>query len=367
MRSRAARIDEYLRERVAAGDFPGACYLVAEGDRILAESALGHAVLVPRKIPATLETIWDLASLTKPLAAGVLAALLRSSGALRLQDTLARHLPAWGTAAERAGITLLDLLTHRSGLPAWHPLYLHAAEGDREARLAWLRDCAPARPSGTTVVYSCLGYILLGFAMERIAGMPLDRLFREKVTRPLGLADLSFRPDAGERRRIAATEEGNERERSLAGPAGDRYNGWRTGMIWGEVHDNNARTLGGVAANAGLFGTARAVYQVARETIGSGRGLLGEEERAQLGANQTAGSGEDRSAGFQLASSPGCSAGPALSRSAFGHTGFTGTSLWIDPETRRICILMTNRVHPRFRDIDMNAIRRAFHEVAAAV
>jgi CubicO group peptidase (beta-lactamase class C family) len=367
VRGSAARIDEFLRERVAAGDFPGACYLVAEGDRILAEGALGHAVAVPRQIPATVETIWDLASLTKPLAAALIAALLRAAGALRLQDTLARHLPAWRTDGERAGITLLDLLTHRSGLPAWHPLYLHAAEGDREGRITWLRDVAAVRQRGTSVVYSCLGYILLGFALERIGGTTLDRLFQERVTRPLGLTDLSYRPDPGERRRIAATEEGNEREKSLAGAAGDRYNGWRTGMIWGEVHDNNARTLGGVSANAGLFGTARAVYLVARETIGFGRGLLGDEERTQLGANLTAGSGEDRSAGFQMASSPGCSAGPALSSSAFGHTGFTGTSLWIDPETRRVYVLMTNRVHPRFRDIDMNAIRRAFHQVAAAV
>ncbi|MBI4169421.1 MAG: serine hydrolase [Acidobacteria bacterium] len=367
MRGSAARVSEFLRERVAAGDFPGACYLVAEGDRILAEGAFGHAVVAPEKIPATVETIWDLASLSKPLAGALIAALLRAEGALRLEDPLARHLPAWRVEDEREGITLLDLLTHRSGLPAWHPLYLHAAGGDRKGRIAWLRGAAPASGPGKTVVYSDLGYILLGFALERIGGAPLDRLFDDRVARPLRLADLSYRPGPEKRRRIAATEDGNARERSLAGPEGDRYNGWRSGMIWGEVHDNNAHTLGGVSANAGLFGAARAVYLLARELIGSGTGLLGEEGRSPLRTNLTAGGGEDRSAGFQMASSPGCSAGAALSRSAFGHTGFTGTSLWIDPETRRVYVLLTNRVHPRFRDIDMNAIRRAFHEVAAAL
>ena len=138
-------------------------------------------------------------------------------------------------------------------------------------------------------------------------------------------------------------------------------------MIWGEVHDNNARTQDGVGGNAGLFGTARAVFALARETLKEGGGLLDGESRALLLRNLTAGLGEDRSAGFQIASSPGSAAGPGLSSHAVGHTGFTGTSLWIDPDSRRIHVLLTNRVHPVFRDLDMNRIRREFHLQAAGL
>ncbi len=361
----AARIAEFLRQRVARGDFPGASYLVAEGGRILAEGACGFAVVTPERIPATPETIYDLASLTKPLACALIAARLASEGRLGYDDPLSLRFPAWVAADDKADITLLDLLCHRSGLPAWQPLYLHA--GDREGRVRRLLQAALTHPPGRGVLYSCLGYILLGFALEGVAGVPLDRLFAEQVTGPLHVTELLFNPPAALRRRIAATEEGNQREMDLAGPEGRRYNGWRDAVIWGETHDNNARSLGGVSGNAGLFGTARAVHTVAREFLGAGIGILADGERAVFETNYTGGFAEDRSVGFQLASSPGCSAGPALSRRSFGHTGFTGTSLWIDPETRRIYILLTNRVHPRFREIDMNAIRREFHAIAATL
>ncbi|HEU4403427.1 MAG TPA: serine hydrolase [Candidatus Polarisedimenticolia bacterium] len=359
----AAAVDQYLEARIAAGDFPGASYLIAEGDRVLAEAALGHAVLQPERIPAALGTIYDLASLTKPLACALLAAILEAEGGLRFDDRLSRHLRGWTADDERADITLLDLLTHRAGLPAWEPLYLHAAE--RTQRVEWLRTVPLAHPPGAGVTYSCPNYILLGFALEAIGGAPLDRLFAEKVARPLALSDLLYRPPASLRRRIAATEIGNVRERRLAGPAGDRYNGWRTEVIWGEVHDNNAHTLGGVSGNAGLFGSARAVHALALQFLGPG--LLDGRRRAMFTSDLTPGLGESRGIGFQIATTPGCSAGPALSGAAFGHTGFTGTSLWIDPETRRVDILLTNRVHPRYRDIEMNAIRRQFHRIAADV
>jgi CubicO group peptidase (beta-lactamase class C family) len=362
---RAAAIDDLLRARIAAGDFPGASYLVAEDGRILAEGALGGAVVDPEPIPAALSTLYDLASLTKPLATGVLALLLESSGALRIEDTLARHLPRWPAEDARAGITLGDLLAHRSGLPAWAPLYLHAR--DRDGRIDWIARAPGARAPRHDVVYSDLGYILLGFALERAGGAPIERLFAERVARPVGASPLLFRPPASLKRRIAATEAGNAREAELAGEAGRRYNGWRTGVIWGEVHDHNAHSLGGAAGHAGLFGTARAVLALASELLGGGRGLLPDEQRARLRVNLTPGMSEDRSVGFQLASTAGSAAGRSLSAASFGHTGFTGTSLFIDPEARRVYILLTNRVHPRFRPVEMNAIRRQFHDLAAGI
>jgi CubicO group peptidase (beta-lactamase class C family) len=361
----ASRVAAYVGDRIREGIFPGAVWLVSEGSRILAKGALGHAALVPRRVATSPATLYDLASLTKPLAAGLLAVLLEREGRLRLDDPVTRHLPRWGAGDDRDRITLVDLLAHRSGLPAWLPLYLHAPPGDRDRRLEILRATPLDRPPGAAVAYSDPGYILLGLTLEAAGGAFLDRLFQERVTGPLGIGDLLFRPGPGLRARCAATEEGNGRERRLAGDEGDRYNGWRTGVIRGEVHDHNAWTLGGVSGHAGLFGTARAVHRLALEFLGIGTGFLDETQRDRFRANLTPGLQEDRSVGFQLASTRDCSAGPALSPAAFGHSGFTGTSLWIDPETGRIFVLLTNRVHPRFREIDMNAVRRAFHSAAS--
>lgn len=360
----AARAAAFVRDRIAEGIFPGASYLVTEGERVIAEGAVGHAAVLPGPIPATPATLYDLASLTKPLAAGLLAVLLERDGTLRPDDRLARHLTAWHAGDARDGLTLLDLLVHRSGLPAWMPLYLNAAPGDRVGRLGRLLAVPLAHPPGSGVLYSDPNYILLGFALEAASGQALDRLFRDRVTGPLGIDDLGFLPNARQRARAAATEEGNLRERRLAGKEGDGYNGWRTGVIRGEAHDHNCRTLGGVSGHAGLFGTARAVHLLAREFLGGGSGFLSPAEQARFRHDLTPGMAQARSIGFQVASTPNCSAGPALSPEAFGHTGFTGTSLWIDGDAGRIFILLTNRVHPRFREIDMNAVRRGFHEAA---
>src|SRR5262249_46457780 len=138
--------------------------------------------------------------------------------------------------------------------------------------LEQIRGLSLERPPGRLVVYSDPGYMLLGFALESAGGAPLDRLVKELITGPLALDDLLYNPPAALRRRVAATEAGNRRERLLAGTEGDAYNGWRTDVAWGEVHDLNARNLGGVSAHAGLFGTVRAVFGIAREVLGVGGG-----------------------------------------------------------------------------------------------
>jgi len=361
----AAILDGFLAGHVAAGTFPGASYLVADAHRVVAEGALGDAVREPEAIRATTATVYDLASLTKPLATALCAVRLAAAGRLRLEDRVRRHLPEWRTGDARDGLTLLDLLTHRSGLAAWDPLYLHAQ--DAAGRIARLRALPPAHAPLLGVTYSCPNYILLGLALERASGTGLGELFDHLVRRPLGGPDILYRPPAAIRARVAATERGNARERQLAGAAGENYNAWRTGMIRGEVHDNNAHTMGGVAGNAGLFGTARGVAAVASAFLEDGAGLLRESERALFAHDFTPGLGQSRGVGFQIARTPGSAAGGSLSEDSFGHTGFTGTSLWVDPRARRIFILLTNRVHPRFRDDDMNAVRREFHALAAGV
>jgi CubicO group peptidase (beta-lactamase class C family) len=358
------RLAEFLRAQVSAGSFPGAAWLVSSNGRVVDEGAVGDAVVVPQRVAATPETLYDLASLTKPLATALLAVRLQATGRLQLDDLVARHLPEWRTGDDRDGLTLLDLLTHRSGLPAWVPLYLYAH--DVPGRVTHLAAMPRTGAPLVGVTYSCPNYLLAGFAVERAGGDRLDALFRKLVAEPLGLDEILFRPDPGLLTRIAATETGNARERELAGAAGDGYNAWRTDVIHGEVHDNNAHTLGGVAGNAGLFGTARGVARLAGLFLPGGP-LLGDEERSLFGHNFTSGLEQDRAVGFQLATTPGCSAGPGIGTRGFGHTGFTGTSLWIDPEARRVVALLTNRVHPRFREFDMNAVRREFHALAAVL
>ena len=361
----ARTIGAWLAGKVEEDWFPGAAWAVGDAHRLIDEGAVGNATVAPKTIGASPATLYDLASLTKPLSTALLAVRLASEGGLRLEDRVDRFLPEWRPAGDGAALRLLDLLTHRSGLPAWLPLYARAH--DVPGRIEFVARTPPAHPPLLGVTYSCPNYLLAGFAIERAAGVPLDSLFQRLVLGPSGVADLMFRPDPFLRDRIAATETGNAHERSLAGPLADGYNGWRRDLIWGEVHDHNAWSLGGVAGNAGLFGTARAVWSLARVFLRGGPGLLGDEERALFGHDFTPGLNQARAVGFQLASTPGCSAGPLLSPRSFGHTGFTGTSLWIDPEAERIAVLLTNRVHPVHRDRDLHPLRREFNALARAL
>jgi serine-type D-Ala-D-Ala carboxypeptidase len=348
----------YLKERMEAGIFPGARYLAARGEAILEEGWMGRSVIRPSLHDVREDTLYDLASLTKPLITGALSALMASRGQLDLEAPAERHLEELsGSWVGRA--RLIDLLTHRSGMPAWLPLYLRAS--DREGYLRQIRSLAPDYRTGTRVVYSCLGYIVLAAALERAGGASLDVLADREIASPLGLKDTGYRPPPALRERIAATEEGNVREREMAGDAGKSFPGWDRGMIWGECHDLNAWRLGGVSGNAGLFSTARDLHRLSLEFLGVGTGLFSEECRAWFLRDRTPALNENRSVGWQLAATPGASAGPFLSPGAMGHTGFTGTSLWIDPAGGWILILLTNRIHPVYRADDMNSVRREFH------
>ena len=354
-------VRRYLEEQRALGVFPGARYLIARGREILEEGWLGESVVEPELIPVSADTLYDLASLTKPLVTGALAGLMARRGSLRLESSLEEYLPE--TSGRWIGrVSLLDLLVHRSGLTAWLPLYLKASD-----RAGYLKEIAglPAEyRGGSRVVYSCLGYILLTSVLERAGGAPLDVLATREIFAPLGLRETFFRPASSLRSRIAATEKGNEREREMTGEAGAAFGGWRSRVIWGECHDLNAWTQGGISGNAGLFSTAREVHALALEFLGAGRDLYDRECLSLFRTDLTPGLNENRTIGWQLACTPGSSAGPRLSPGSTGHTGFTGTSLWIDPVAGVILILLTNRVHPRYRPDDMNVIRRQFHQLA---
>ena len=359
-------ISAFLQQRVDAGDFPSAVYLVGKGGKPVLHGAVGDAVIAPEQIAAQENTIYDLASLTKPLITGLLIAKLIESGNIQLDSRVSVYLKEFDIEGKRM-ITLADLVTHASHLPAWRPLYLmtsdHAKAVDEIGKLPLDFDQEP-------VTYSDLGFIVLGVLIERFMGKTLAEASQELVFAPLGLTDTYFNPPAALRPRIAASELGNVYERRAAMDLGISVPDntpavVRDGLIWGEVHDGNAYFLGGVAGHAGLFSTAHETFKIAQQFLPASTTVLKPETCRLFQNNMTPGLNEDRSLAFQLASTPGSAAGSSISPQSYGHLGFTGTSVWIDPEKERVFVLLTNRTHhhgPPF--VNINSIRRRFHDLA---
>ena len=364
--TRETQISAMLAERIAAGDFPSAVYLISEKDRPVFADALGHAVIDPYRITASLDTIYDLASLTKPLVTGMLCAQFVEKGELTLDSAVAHYLPEF-ERADRQMITVRELLTHTSGLPAWRPLYV-LAENSRERALGVIANEALEYKPGTQVVYSDLGFIVLGFLLERLTGTELGELAQTEIIKPLKLKHTFFNPEMALQTGIAACETGNAYERAgVRGSDAENY-AWREQVIWGEVHDGNSYFLGGVAGHAGLFSTANETLQLARQFLAHQSELLNAETCTELFTrNMTNGLEEARSISWQLAQSPESAAGPSLPPGSFGHSGFTGTSCWIDPHHERVFILLTNRTHARpLPFVNINSVRREFHSLATA-
>jgi len=363
-------VRELLSERIEAGDFPSAVYLVGRGRDVVCAGALGNAVVHPEQIAADTATIYDLASLTKVLVTTLLAAILIDRGDLKFDARLTDILPE-ASDSTYGGTTILQLATHTSGLPAWRPLYLLAK--DREDVLNVILNTPPAPERD--VVYSDLNFILLASIIERLTGQRIDEAASELVFEPLGLKDTFYRPPSDRRRRIAASEDGNGFERETCEKEGylgsegalEKEQRWlRTGLIWGEVHDGNAYFMGGVAGHAGLFSTAAEVFLLAQQFLPETTRILRPETCDLFSRDFTAGKAEDRSFGLQLATTKDSTAGSCLSPQSFGHLGFTGTSLWIDPITQGIFILLTNRTHDHgLPFVNINSVRREFNSLAS--
>jgi CubicO group peptidase (beta-lactamase class C family) len=338
------RLEEFLRREIDAGSFPGGAALVGSADAILEEAVAGDACVDPQRDAAGASTLFDLASLTKPLAA---AALVWSAGpALPLDAPPGRFLPEW-KKTRFDGITIESLLTHTSGLAAWFPLYARG-EGVAAYRRT-LAELEPETTPGSAVVYSDLNFLLLAHVLEAVVSAPIDAAFGALVAAPAG-SSARFLPD--DALRTAATERGDRVERAMAARLGLSYAGFRDGVVRGDVHDGNAFRRGGVSANAGLFGTARDVWALARTWL--------DGARSPFVADRTPDLAESRGLGWQRARGAG-SAVPAMLPDSFGHTGFTGTSAWVDPRRERIAVLLTNRIHPTAPEANFNEVRRRFH------
>lgn len=316
---------------------------MGDATRPLWRQAFGRLTYDVDAPPATQETIFDLASLTKVLATTPLVIQQVERGALGLDDPIARHIPAW-TGADRASVTLRDLLSHSGGLTAYVPFFR-----DHQGRAAFEHAiCAvPLEyPPRTASVYSDLGFMLLGFILDE--GVGLAQRFDAMLAQMGVVEHLQFNPPPLWKARTAPTE----------------VDLWRGRLIVGEVHDENCFALGGVAGHAGLFGTAAAVGDCARHVLQVLDGRTGAFSRAMLETFVTRRAdvpGSSRALGWDTML-PTSSCGTRMSPRAFGHTGFTGTSLWIDPDRGVYVTLLTNRVHPTRANEGIKQVRAALHD-----
>ncbi|HKG95240.1 MAG TPA: serine hydrolase domain-containing protein [Gemmatimonadaceae bacterium] len=328
-RAVADTVQRVLDRAVADSAFPGAYAVVGTRDGVIAEYGAGRIDWAADAPRPDRNTIWDMASLTKVIATTSAVEQLVGVRKIDLDAPVQRYLPEW-TGPNKERVTLRHLLTHSSGLPAWRPLYKEATSPESAMALviATQLDTLP----GIRYVYSDLNAVLLGRIVERVSGERLDEYARRHVFEPIGMPSTGFRPSPALRDRIAPTE----------------VDPWRQRHLRGEVHDENAYALGGVAGHAGLFSTAADLTRFAQMYLHNGTvgarevipaATLAEFERAQDTVVSRRALGWETPTGSN-------SAGHLMSARAFGHTGFTGTSIWMDPARDLFVILLTNRVNP---------------------
>lgn len=323
-------VDSVIETAIAEGTIPGAVLLVARSGVIVYQRAYGLRAVVPSSEPMTLDTIFDLASLSKPLSSAASVMKLVEAGKIRLQDPVSVYLPEF----ERNGkgsIRVAQLLTHTSGLAPYAPVDSIASMYGRptvEGVWKWIVDHPPRYEPGERFLYSDLNYVTLARLVHQVSGMPLNEFAEKMIYGPLGMRDTAFFPPPEARARIAPTEQLQDR------------------VLRGEVHDPLARLQGGVGGSAGLFSTARDVAVFGQMLLNGGtydgvRIFAPLTVRAMTTAREMG-----RGYGFDVASPYANLRGDLLGPDSFGHTGYTGTSLWIDRAEELIVVLMTNRVHP---------------------
>lgn len=351
-----ASVDGAMRRGIDGGVMPGGVVAIVRRGELAMHRAWGSSFLyetpdrkAPRAIPARPETIYDLASLTKLFTAMRVMQLVEA-GALELDAPVASHLPRFGTAG-KAEATVRHLLTHTSGLPAGMPVW--EVDGTRHDRLDAVLDSAALAAPGSAYCYSDLGFITLGALLEKLDGRPLDAQIRAHVAGPLRLDATLYLPDQALKGRIAPTE-------------------FRPGRpdapVWGTVHDENAWALGGVAGHAGLFGTALDVARFGQSFLEGGQvggvRVLATDSVDAMRRVQTDVPDAWRGLGFHLNQQHFM--GSLRSPVTYGHTGFTGTSLVVDPRRELVLALLTNRVHPSRENPRINDVRIAVASAAAS-
>jgi CubicO group peptidase (beta-lactamase class C family) len=324
-------IEALMSRALRSGKTPGAVIVIGRREGVVFKRAYGRRSIIPERQEMTLDTIFDLASLTKPLVVGALMQWLAETGKLRIEDRAAAYLPDFGVRGKQ-DLTIEQLLLHTSGLPPTNPLseYRKGAEQARARALgSWLFHMP-----GRHFMYSDLGYIALGELIEQVTGERLDQTAERVLWKPLGMTDTRYCPKMCDDPRVAPTE---------------LSHGWKRSPIRGEVHDPRAYRLGGVAGNAGLFSTADDVARFARMLLGGGQldgvRVLQPASVRQFIEPRVVPDGQ-RALGWDVSSGFSAPRGKELSEHAFGHGGYTGTSLWIDPELDLFIVFLSNRNHP---------------------
>jgi CubicO group peptidase (beta-lactamase class C family) len=334
-------IDHVVEDALARGAAPGAAVVLGHRGKIVLAKGWGRTDRVKGAAEVTDATVWDLASVTKVAATTIAAMVLVQDGALDLDAPVHTYLPAWPADGARGQVTVRELLHHNSGL---RPGAVAIGKGGREGVVGRLARVPMRSNPGGAELYGDLNMVLLGAVIEAVAGEPLDQLLARRVYRPLGMAETTFRPLAAgiERGRIAATEK-----------LGDGR------PLQGIVHDPIARDLGGVAGNAGLFSSARDLGTLASSLLWEVPARL--VCRAVVNEFTQPVWGDQYALGWESATAD-TSWGDVFTRGAYGHTGYTGTSLWIDPDLDLFVVLLTNRVNPSALNQKHLALRRDLHD-----
>jgi CubicO group peptidase (beta-lactamase class C family) len=364
-------IQAALQSAVDEGVFPGAQLAVRLRGELQCVVVAGRLSSEPPGLPVQPTTIYDLASLTKPLATGTSVLLLIQRAKVALENPVQEVLVELeGTPIGQA--TVRDLLTHRSGLPGWRPFYERLDAGGvvpelsggdqlvKQHVLKMIRDEPLIYVRGERSIYSDLGFMLLGFLVERLSGMPMDFWCEEAIVRPLQAAPMMFSPTVG---RTQLDVVRSTIDASLIAPT--ERDKWRNRLLRGEVHDENAAAMGGVAGHAGLFGTAESVLAVSGAWLYGYHGresILDAELVRQFTTRQESVARLSWALGWDTPSAPS-SLGSSFSERSFGHLGYTGTSVWIDPLCELEVVLLSNRVHPSRRNEKIKAFRPYIHDL----
>lgn len=361
--SHLKHIDDVVAAAIQAGEIPGAVVLVARHDRIAYCQAFGNRSVRPKPEPMTVDTIFDMASLTKVVATMPSIMLLVENGTLRLDDKVKRYLPSF-TGGGKDGITLRQLLTHYSGLPPDFDLSKQWFGYSAALEELWKTN-TDAEP-GKEFKYSDLNYIALGEVIRVVSGGTLDAFARERIFIPLDMTDTTFLPSMKLLPRIAPTE---SRRNTLQYLKGQTSLASLDKILRGEVHDPTAWRMGGVAGHAGLFSSAQDLAVFAQMLLDGGtfqgvRLLSSMSVQAMTSPQSPANSLEARGLGWDLESSYSSPRGDIF-KGGYGHTGFTGTSLWVHPPTDTFVVILSNRVHPDGGK-DINHLRGAVANIVAA-
>ncbi|HZO81929.1 MAG TPA: serine hydrolase [Candidatus Binataceae bacterium] len=363
-------VEQAFAEAVERGVIPGATLVVRRGADVVFEGAFGHRALVPERSPMRLETVFDLSSLTKPLATTIAVMLLVCENKLRLGDRVTRFFHNFGVH-DKGHVTFRQVLAHCSGLAPWRPFFQQVAQIEKSGKVNFMASHGakewvyeeihrekPEAPPASKALYSDLNFMLLGETVERIATVALNRFCRERIYRPLGLRATDFIDISLVRsRRLEPVPE-------MFAPTS--FCPFRKRMLVGEVDDENAYAMGGVAGHAGLFAPVKEVDRIAQELIACWAGrseLVPQKIIREFWTRDTTVRGSTWALGWDTPSPQFSSSGRHFSPNAVGHLGFTGTSLWIEPAREIAVSLLTNRVHPRRDNQAIRDFRPKIHDL----